>query len=203
MSDEGTEALADKLNIDVLPTVQFYRRGRLVWQVAGTQTIDGGSALSEGVLFYGNAMADGASSTDYVPDISNAAQLQDFVNGHGSNDSGGENALRVLDVSLSDGTGCIKVFPAVVALAKSFQGYASFARLLGDASPETERLLGQLNVVQVPTFIFFRGGREVGRHVGSSRGDLIGHILQIQVRHVHAHETCMCTCAAMTVHSSC
>lgn len=34
---------------------------------------------------------------------------------------------------------------------------------------------------QVPTFIFYRNGEEVGRHVGSSRGDLIGQILAQQV----------------------
>jgi hypothetical protein len=33
---------------------------------------------------------------------------------------------------------------------------------------------------QVPTFLFVRGGREVLRHVGSSRGDLIGKILEVQ-----------------------
>lgn len=38
----------------------------------------------------------------------------------------------------------------------------------------------QLCCLQVPTFIFYRGGKEVGRHVGSSRGDLIGQILQQQ-----------------------
>ena len=36
---------------------------------------------------------------------------------------------------------------------------------------------------QVPTFIFYRNGEEVGRHVGSSRGDLIGQILAQQARH--------------------
>lgn len=35
---------------------------------------------------------------------------------------------------------------------------------------------------QVPTFIFYRAGIEVGRHVGSSRGDLIGQILAQQSR---------------------
>lgn len=29
----------------------------------------------------------------------------------------------------------------------------------------------------MPTFLFFRNGKEIGRHVGSSRGDLIGQIL--------------------------
>ena len=32
----------------------------------------------------------------------------------------------------------------------------------------------------MPTFLFYRGGRIVGRHVGSSRADLIGQILQQQ-----------------------
>lgn len=35
-------------------------------------------------------------------------------------------------------------------------------------------------VVQVPTFLFYRGGKQTGRHVGSSRGDLMGQILQQQ-----------------------
>lgn len=35
-------------------------------------------------------------------------------------------------------------------------------------------------LLQVPTFLFFRDGKNVGRHVGSSRADLIGHILQQQ-----------------------
>jgi hypothetical protein len=34
----------------------------------------------------------------------------------------------------------------------------------------------------VPTFIFYRNGQEVGRHVGSSRGDLIGQILTQQAK---------------------
>ena len=35
---------------------------------------------------------------------------------------------------------------------------------------------------QVPTFLFYRNGQEVGRHVGSSRGDLIGQILAQQAK---------------------
>jgi thioredoxin-like negative regulator of GroEL len=68
----------------------------------------------------------------------------------------------------------VHVFPAVLALARNFVGYAAFARLLGDDSPQ---LLAELDIKEVPTFLFYRNGQEVGRHVGSSRGDLIGHIL--------------------------
>lgn len=34
----------------------------------------------------------------------------------------------------------------------------------------------------MPTFLFYRNGQEVGRHVGSSRGDLIGQILAQQAK---------------------
>ena len=37
--------------------------------------------------------------------------------------------------------------------------------------------------MQVPTILFYRGGKEVARHVGSSRGDLMGQILQQQAAH--------------------
>lgn len=141
------------------------------------------------------------------------------------------NVLTVVNVSSND-TPCIRVFAAVLALAKNFAGYAAFARLMYDSSPQSKAVAKQLNVLQVgtttspaspilstcrlpfcfleagviwwsdyygnfcmgrgvatscmscglqvPTFIFYRGGKEVGRHVGSSRGDLIGQILQQQ-----------------------
>lgn len=40
-------------------------------------------------------------------------------------------------------------------------------------------MLQAFNILEVPTFLFFKNGKEVGRHVGSSRGDLIGKILQV------------------------
>lgn len=39
-----------------------------------------------------------------------------------------------------------------------------------------DELLGELDIMEVPTFLFYRNGEEVGRHVGSSRGDLIGKV---------------------------
>jgi hypothetical protein len=54
-------------------------------------------------------------------------------------------------------------------------------RLLADESPATQEVARAYNIVEVPTFVFLRSGREVARHVGSSRGDLIGKILQVRV----------------------
>ena len=114
-------------------------------------------------------------------------------------------------MSLQSATPCVRIFPATMALAKNFQGYAAFGRLIGDASNESRQLLRDLDIKevrvscpmttntqklirpsaiarlltvcgcsQVPTFVFYRAAKEVGRHVGSSRGDLIGKILQQQ-----------------------
>ena len=38
-------------------------------------------------------------------------------------------------------------------------------------------------LLQVPTFLFYRAGKPSGKHVGSSRADLIGQILQQQNAH--------------------
>lgn len=51
---------------------------------------------------------------------------------------------------------------------------------MADESSATEQVATAFKVVEVPTFIFMRNGKEVARHVGSSRGDLIGRILQVE-----------------------
>jgi len=127
-----------------------------------------------GVLYFGDTAANGVHASDYVQELGSRADLDAFLAKQPA------EVLTVLDVSLISASPCIHIFPAVMALAKNFVGYAAFGRLLGDASPAAEAVLRQLSVVEVPTFIFYRGGVEVGRHVGSSRGDLIGKILQYQ-----------------------
>ena len=51
---------------------------------------------------------------------------------------------------------CIHVYPAILALAKNFVGFASFARVMGDGNPELGQVLKDFNIVEVPTFLFFR-----------------------------------------------
>ena len=50
---------------------------------------------------------------------------------------------------MQSATPCIRIFPATMALAKNFQGYAAFARLIGDASQESRQLLKDLNIKEV------------------------------------------------------
>ena len=59
-----------------------------------------------------------------------------------------DNVLTVVNVS-SNETPCVRVFAAVLALAKSFQGYAAFGRLMYDESEEARAIARELNVLQV------------------------------------------------------
>lgn len=67
-----------------------------------------------------------------------------------------------------------------MVLARQFKGFASFARLMGDATEETKALMNELHVNAAPTFFFYRHAENVGTHIGSSRSDLISAILNKQ-----------------------
>ena len=172
--DAGTgsgAAAAAELGVTTLPTVQFWMKGTKVWEHAGSNDME--RDIGEGVLFYGDVAGEGLKPSSYVTEIKDRAGLDALIEGRPSE-------LVVLDVSTTTAAACIHIFPAVLALARNFKGYAAFGRLLADASVPASALTQELRVTDVPTFIFFKGGKEVGRHVGSSRGDLIGQILSIQ-----------------------
>ena len=172
---DGPEAsaLADRLGIEILPTLQFYRAGKLLWEHKGHLQLN--QDLGEGVLFFGDIAGNNVKASDYVTDLRSKVEFEEFI----ANQK--EGILTVIDISLSNAGPCLHIFPAVLALAKSFVGYAAFARVMADDDNEDlQRLMQELNVIQVPTFLFYRNGQAVGRHVGSSRGDLIGQILAQQ-----------------------
>ena len=52
---------------------------------------------------------------------------------------------------------------------QSFAGFASFARVLGDAGPEGEQMLREHNIVEAPTFLFFRCAPEMEGRAGQGR----------------------------------
>lgn len=52
-------------------------------------------------------------------------------------------------VSLQSATPCVRIFPATMALAKNFTGYAAFGRLIGDSCPEARQLLKELEITEV------------------------------------------------------
>jgi len=203
-TDEAT-ALAAELGVEVLPSLQFWRRGKLLWEHRGVLALE--QDLGEGVLYFGGAARGGVDAREHVAELRSRAELEAFVanaavdaaaDAAGAKDAAAADAgppaapdalpasappdqvLSVVDVCTAGASPCIHVYPAVVALARSFKGYARFGRLLADDQPELLRALG---VVEVPTFIFYRGGEEVARHVGSSRGDLMGRIMEVQAEY--------------------
>lgn len=169
---EESGSLCDRLGIEVLPTVQFWKHGKKIWEAKGFQNME--SDLGEGVLFYGDTAGGDVKPSSFVAEINSKTQLEQFVN------SQPENMLVVLDVSLTTATPCVHIYPAVLALARSFQGYAAFGRLMGDENEDAWHLMQELQVNEVPAFLFYRNGREVMRHAGASRADLIGKILEVQ-----------------------
>ncbi len=60
-----------------------------------------------------------------------------------------DKVLTVVNISSNNATACVRVFAAVLALAKNFQGYAAFARLLYESSPEALEIARELRVMEV------------------------------------------------------
>jgi thioredoxin-like negative regulator of GroEL len=141
-----------------------------------TTTTDNNLKTKKGVLYYGDVAGGGVLASDFITELTDQAGLDAFIAAQPP------EVLTVVDVSLSGAAPCVRVYPAVLALARSFKGFAAFARLQGDAGEAAAALLQRYNVLEVPTFLFFKGGKEVARHVGSSRGDLIGRILEVQAQ---------------------
>ena len=99
--------------------------------------------MAAGVLYYADHAAQGVRASDFITEIRSKADLDKFIQGQA------DNVLTVIDVSLQNAAPCIHIFPAVLALAKNFTGYAHFARLIGDETEETQALLKELNVNEV------------------------------------------------------
>ncbi|KAI8464344.1 MAG: hypothetical protein J3K34DRAFT_440870 [Monoraphidium minutum] len=174
VSDAATEEVAHELGIEVLPTVQFYRDGRKLWEHKGLTNLD--EDLNQGIVFFQNAPVGGLTAAD-ITELPGQPELDAFVKQQP------QDVLTVVDVSLGSADCCIHVYPAILALARNFKGFAAFGRVLADASPAARAVLTTYKVEEVPTFLFFKNGEEVARHVGTSRGDLIARILEVQQRY--------------------
>ena len=79
-----------------------------------------------------------------LQELGSQQDLDAFVNG-----ARDERVLTVVAVTATSVSACVHVFPAVVALAKSFDGYAVFGRLVYDATPQTSELARALKVMEV------------------------------------------------------
>jgi hypothetical protein len=66
--------------------------------------------------------AGGVHASDYVTELHSQADLDKFVNQQD------DKVITVINVSVSNAAPCIHIFPAVLALARSFKGFAAFGR---------------------------------------------------------------------------
>ena len=143
-TDEGQQA-CDELGIDVIPTVQFWKSGAKLWEHKGIVALE--NDLGEGVLYFGDTAANNVRASDFVTDIKNRGQLDEWLS------KPVEGGLHILDISLMGATPCVHIFPAVLALAKNMAGFASFSRLLADNGADAQALAKELKVVQVSLLV--------------------------------------------------
>jgi hypothetical protein len=66
--------------------------------------------------------AGGVKGSEHVTELHSREDLERFVS------SQEEKVLTVVNLSISSADPCIHIFPAVLALARSFKGYAAFGR---------------------------------------------------------------------------
>ncbi|KAF8082369.1 hypothetical protein N665_0830s0016 [Sinapis alba] len=72
--------------------------------------------------------------------------------------------LIVLDVGLKHCALCVKVYPRVLKLSRSMSETVVFARMNGNENDSCMEFLKDMNVIEVPTFLFIRDGDICGRY---------------------------------------
>ncbi|MCO5581426.1 hypothetical protein L7F22_035310 [Adiantum nelumboides] len=166
MGDESgeTKQLCERVGIEKVPHFIFYKNKEIVHEEEGI----GPDELLGDVLYYGDPNAP-------ILQLHSKEELQGLIKKHEE-----DGKLLVVDVGLKHCGPCVKVYPTFVKLAKKMRETAVFARIHGDENEELMGVMKQMDVVEVPTFLFFSGGELRGRYVGSGKGELVGEILRYQ-----------------------
>ncbi|XP_010918150.1 thioredoxin-like protein CDSP32, chloroplastic [Elaeis guineensis] len=167
MGDESddTRELCRREGIDRVPHFSFYKGMEKVHEEEGI----GPDQLVGDVLYYGDSHAG-------VVQLHCREDVEALIDEH----RGPEGKLLVLDVGLKHCGPCVKVYPTVIKLSRSMADAVVFARMNGDENESCMEFLKDMDVVEVPTFLFLRDGKVCGRYVGSGKGELIGEILRYQ-----------------------
>lgn len=164
-SDETRKLFArEKIDPEQLPHFSFYKSMEKIHEEEGI----GPDQLVGDVLYYGD-------SHSAVVQIHCREDVEKLIADHKS-----DGKLVVLDVGLKHCGPCVKVYPTVIKLSRSMEDTVVFARMNGDENDSCMQFLSDMDVVEVPTFLFIRDGKIAGRYVGSGKGELIGEILRYQ-----------------------
>ncbi|KAF5747200.1 thioredoxin-like protein CDSP32 chloroplastic [Tripterygium wilfordii] len=165
MGDESekTRELCKREKIEKVPHFSFYKSMEKIHEEEGI----GPDQLMGDVLYYG----DSHSSVEQLHCREDVEKLME--------DHKVDHKLIVLDVGLKHCGPCVKVYPTVIKLSRQMDSVV-FARMNGDENESCMKFLKDMNVIEVPTFLFIRDGEICGRYVGSGKGELIGEILRYQ-----------------------
>lgn len=165
MGDESdkTRELCEREKIKEVPHFSFYKSNEKIHEEEGI----GPDRLMGDVLYYGD-------SHSAVVQLHCREDVEKLIEEHKV-----DHKLLVLDVGLKHCGPCVKVYPTVLKLSRQMDNVV-FARMHGDENDSCMQFLRDMNVVEVPTFLFIRDGEIRGRYVGSGKGELIGEILRYQ-----------------------
>ncbi|CAI8606492.1 unnamed protein product [Vicia faba] len=166
MGDESeqTKELCKREKVDKVPHFTFYKSKVKIHE----EDAIGPDMLVGDVLYYGD-------SHSAVVQLHNREDVEKLIEDHKA-----DHKLIVLDVGLKHCGPCVKVYPTVIKLSRQMIDTVVFARMNGDENESCMQFLGDMKVIQVPTFLFIRDGNICGRYVGSGKGELIGEILRYQ-----------------------
>lgn len=128
----------------------------------------GPDQLAGDVLYYGDSHSE-------VLQLHSREDVEKVIEDHKI-----DKKLIVLDVGLKHCGPCVKVYPTVIKLSRQMSDTVVFARMNGDENDSCMQFLKDMDVIEVPTFLFIRDGEIAGRYVGSGKGELIGEILRYQ-----------------------
>ncbi|KAL1190067.1 Thioredoxin-like protein CDSP32 [Cardamine amara subsp. amara] len=164
MGDESdkTRELCRREKIEKVPHFSFYKSMEKIHEEEGIEP----DQLMGDVLYYGD-------NHSAVVQLHGRVDVEKLID---ENRTGGK--LIVLDVGLKHCGPCVKVYPTVLKLSRSMSETVVFARMNGDENDSCMEFLKDMNVIEVPTFLFIRDGEIRGRYVGSGKGELIGEILR-------------------------
>ncbi|KAL2512813.1 Thioredoxin-like protein CDSP32 [Abeliophyllum distichum] len=162
--DEKTRELCKREKIEKVPHFSFYKNMEKIHDEEGI----GPDQLMGDVLYYGD-------NHSAVVQLHSREDVERLIDQHKA-----DNKLLVLDVGLKHCGPCVKVYPTVIKLSRQMSDTVVFARMNGDENESCMQFLRDMNVIEVPTFLFIREGEICGRYVGSGKGELIGEILRYQ-----------------------
>ncbi|KAJ9165916.1 hypothetical protein P3X46_020729 [Hevea brasiliensis] len=166
MGDESekTRELCKREKVEKVPHFSFYKGMEKIHEEGGISP----DQLMGDVLYYGDNHSE-------VVQLHCREDVEKLIDDHKA-----DHKLIVLDVGIKHCGPCVKVYPTVLKLSRKMADTVVFARMNGDENDSCMQFLKDMDVIEVPTFLFIRDGEICGRYVGSGKGELIGEILRYQ-----------------------